>query len=458
MLSELWKRSRFTSYFYQSVHLGRSESVPTLALSLNESRAVLYYNEDFVESLSPDECIGLLVHEMLHVINGHEHRARAGDELYFQNLAQDMVINSYMIDMKDTFFSRRGDYSWDVPSLVLPPGLPVIPDDFYSDTGRSDPSWEDLYRWLRERPKQEHRQFAGTGMDNAGGGAGDPFADSLREQLSNPLDLPEEGPGVQRFDNLEGVQFEDDRGRIIPTGVHVVRNIDDQRQLQTKMKTVVDYACRDSDCRDERAYEEINRMITGAKEADISAWRHLVRSIIDYRSQSQEWTYTYSRFNKRYFGNGIYAPGRVFTEQALITVAVDVSSSMVMKPGEIELAFGVLEELLDKYRISLVCVDEELFIPRRGDEAFVRSSDTHPYYYRPGDWRYLKTGSSGTTFFAPLFNEYMKGHREMLVVITDGYVYDLDRLRRYAPTLWVLSGERTNTFAPPFGRAVSIGG
>ena len=72
-----------------------------------------------------------------------------------------------------------------------------------------------------------------------------------------------------------------------------------------------------------------------------------------------------------------------------------------------------------------------------------------PYEYKKGDWRYLKTGSSGTTYFSSLFNSYMENHTELLIVITDGYIYDIDRLKKYNNTLWLISEHRDEPFQAP---------
>ena len=42
------------------------------------------------------------------------------------------------------------------------------------------------------------------------------------------------------------------------------------------------------------------------------------------------------------------------------------------------------------------------------------------------------------------------------MIITDGYIYDMDRLQRYSPTLWVISADRQDAFSPPFGKSVQI--
>jgi len=283
--------------------------------------------------------------------------------------------------------------------------------------------------------------------------------ETLKESMDNVYGLPDEylkDETYTRLVNQDGLVFQDDDGNELPTGIHLLRNHDYRNQMDAKKKQLITLPDRDLQCREERIYQDLKTIISGTRAVDTSGWQAQIKSIVDYSSQSNEWTYTYGRFNRRYFTQGIYAPGRIFMERQYITVAVDVSASMVMTPGDLEAAFGVLEELSGKYVINLVCLDEDLFVPEKQGDRFVRSSSGRPYIYRRGDWRYIKTGSSGTTFFAPLFNQYMKHHREMLLVITDGYIYDLPELHRYSPTLWLISSGRHEPFAAPFGQSVKM--
>ena len=50
----------------------------------------------------------------------------------------------------------------------------------------------------------------------------------------------------------------------------------------------------------------------------------------------------------------------------------------------------------------------------------------------------------------------MDNHGELLIVITDGYIYDIDRLKRYKNTLWLISESRDEKFTPPFGKSIKI--
>ena len=161
VLSELWVKSRFTSYFYQSVNFEEDETVPTLSLAATKAGFVLRYNDTFPDAFSLGELTGLLAHEMMHVMLNHNHRRMPGKNILLQNLAQDMVINSYLLENKARFFSRAGRDLRDEPEVILPDGLPLVPDRFYTESGgrydptgrynpavRYDPSWEEVYAWL----------------------------------------------------------------------------------------------------------------------------------------------------------------------------------------------------------------------------------------------------------------------------------------------------------------------
>ncbi len=460
VLETLWRRSRFVSYFYQTVQFIEDETIPTLALTERESRLTLYYSGQFLKTIAPDEFSGLLVHEMLHVVLNHDHRAYPEEDLYLQNIAQDMVINSYLVGARKTFFSRK-DISTAPAELLLPPGLPLVPRDFIAVTGITDPSWEDLYRWLKRQPRRSLSEF--LSKEQATPGPQLPGPESMPDSLNRAFNfdpLLDGRPGdmsMITFSDMKAMVFTDDLDAAVPTGVHLFHDRVSLMNIDARKTNVICLADRDRECAEERAYQDIIGIIERIRESDTSSWERQLKSIVDFSAQSNEWTYTYGRFNRRYFAQGIYSPGRVFREQELITVAVDVSGSMVMMPGDIEMAFGVIEQLMGKYRIHLVCLDEDLFVPeRRGDMLGASHTPDRPFVYRHGDWRYIRTGSGGTTFFGPLFNRHMKGHREMLIVITDGFIYDLDRLRRYTPTIWLISESRQEPFTPPFGQAVKM--
>ncbi len=461
ILESLWKKSRFTSYFYQGADLVEEKSIPTLALGIYSSRLTLFYNQNFISSLNADELTGLLIHEMLHIVLNHDHRGFTDGDIYLQNLAQDMVINSYIMENKKTFFSRTNQYQSETTELILPQGLPVIPEKFLTDTSIIDPLWEEIYRWLKLQPEEVVKNYKFKGSDNNDDKTGIPVKspiEQMKEQLDS-LDITYNKAPKEKytgFKNMTGLMFEKDDGEHLPTGIHIMNKKTDLNILDAKMNHFMTVAKKDEVCLNERVFNDITSLINAPQKTDLS-WSEKIKSIVDITAQSNEWEYSYHRFNKRYFSQGIYAPGRSFKDKEAITVIVDVSGSMVMKPGDIESAFGTIEGLLNKFKIYLLCIDETLFIPEKKENLFIRSEkNIRPYEYKKGDWRYLKTGSSGTTYFESLFNKYMVNHTELLIVITDGYIYDLERLKKYNSTLWLISENRDEPFRAPFGNVIKI--
>jgi predicted metal-dependent peptidase len=258
------------------------------------------------------------------------------------------------------------------------------------------------------------------------------------------------------FKKRDSLIFEKPDGEPLSTGVHIMKNINELDPASSRLNHLMLMAERDELCRDERVFTEISSLIKSVTKKKMPLTDSL-RRMIDSTSHSNEYQYTFHRFNRRYFSQGIYSPGRSFKYRNILTVAVDVSGSMVINPGDLQAAFGIIEDLLDRFRVFLLCIDETVFIPEKKGDMFTRSAGAEkPYEYKKGDWRFIKTGSNGTTYFESLFNRHMRGHKEQLIVITDGYIYDLDRLEKYHNTLWLISEERDEPFVPPFGKAVRI--
>lgn len=75
-----------------SVELVASEAIPTLATGGTR----ILYNPAFVESLSHDEVVGVMAHEVLHCANGHPWRRDTREPLRW-NIACDLAINPLVL-------------------------------------------------------------------------------------------------------------------------------------------------------------------------------------------------------------------------------------------------------------------------------------------------------------------------------------------------------------------------
>ena len=469
ILEILWLRSRFTSFFYQSISFKEENSIPTIGLTFSSTGAVFYYNNTFIEKIDTAELIGLMVHEMLHIVFDHNHRKVFNYKTEIKNLSQDMIINSYIKKNKKTFFprkkaffSREEQYNRDELNLILPKSLPVIPDSFFNETTIKDPSWEELYYWLADRKKKKNKldkkeekpeslpipsEVDNSSQDNE---------DSEDEEINFNAEKTENENENNQFSEF-GI-FTDSKKNNLDTGVHFMPDDISDEKIDSMRKNILNFALMDKQSiANDRVYKDISSVIEKIEQAKQNSWENQIKSIIDYTSQSLEWDYSYTRFNRRYLANGIYSQGRKFLENEIITVAIDISSSVISTPNFLSLAFGVLESMLNKYKINLLFIDENIFIPEKNKDQFTKNSDlTKRYFYKKNDWKYIKSGTNGTTFFTPLFNDYIANHKELLIVLTDGEIYDLDKLKRYNSTLWILPITEKHKFHSPFGKKIFI--
>jgi predicted metal-dependent peptidase len=452
VLSELWVKSRFTSYFYQSVHFEEDETIPTLSLVATGAGFVLRYNAALPSDFSVDELTGLLAHEMMHVMLNHNHRVKPGNDVLLQNLAQDMVINSYMLENKASFFSRAGRDLRDEPEVILPDGLPLVPDRFYAESSSYDPSWEEVYEWLIAN--QDAKITDVTNKSQHGLSIDSRFE---APDFTFKQKAAEDEIIADFFNDADGVIFKSTSDRKLPAGVHFFREKTLDDTIDALKKRIISFAERDENSRAERIYQEISSLISRIRPAKIKNFNKVVKRFLNQVLCGDDWDFSARRFNRRYFGEGIYAPGRFYRKQPALTVAVDVSGSMLAKPETIERAFGVIESLLGRYAVHLICIDEAVFVPQKSKNTFIASKEpADTYLYRRGDWRYIKTAGNAATFFGPLFDTFMKDKKQPLIVITDGEVYDMDRLTPYRHTLWAVPPECRGRLNPPFGRVVEI--
>ncbi len=169
---------------------------------------------------------------------------------------------------------------------------------------------------------------------------------------------------------MKKIVLQDDNSHL-PTGVHYFA--EDNANKRSVKNKIIAHAKKDEWCAVERSYMDIVALLEKINMCDSSYFKNHIKSIIDYMSYSNEWYYTHSRFNRRYVARGIYIAGRAYKQSEIITVAIDISASMMAQREDLETAFGIIEDLTDKYKVFLVCVDEEYFIPVKHDDTFIRS-------------------------------------------------------------------------------------
>ena len=85
----------FYAHIFQLFTRKITDTIPTAAVTLKNGRVILLLNPSFFDSLNNDnERIGLIKHEILHVILGHLNRVvRKETDAIIYNIAADLVVN-----------------------------------------------------------------------------------------------------------------------------------------------------------------------------------------------------------------------------------------------------------------------------------------------------------------------------------------------------------------------------
>lgn len=150
--------------YFRAVLLGLAPvEVPGLGTIGVTDHGVLMIDWEFIRLLTPEECAGLLIHEVMHVVLDHVRRSRrAGRDPRMGNQADDLSINPAIQDM----------------GMQLPGGAlkGLFPEAFGFKRGLSSDEYYDLLRTQQaQKPKQGRGQKGRSGQGDGGaGGEGEP--------------------------------------------------------------------------------------------------------------------------------------------------------------------------------------------------------------------------------------------------------------------------------------------
>jgi predicted metal-dependent peptidase len=244
----------------------------------------LYFNPQFVETLSAAEIAGTLAHEVMHPALQH-HTRRGGRNPRLWNMACDYAINPMLLDA----------------------GL-TLPRDVLLDNRFRGMSAERIYNLLEEE-EQNHTSSSDSDSESqddsadSGGGSNsseadmdDPHAPQTPGGIGQVLDAPEPESG-------EGDDTVTERVRDWQIAVEQAENV---AKLAGKLPAGA------------------MRSLEAAKSAGVN-WRELLRRAW---SETIPADYSWTRPNRRHVWNGLYLPGVVCEGVGEICIAVDCSGSI----------------------------------------------------------------------------------------------------------------------------------
>jgi predicted metal-dependent peptidase len=401
----------------------------TLAMNLEaiETRAVptactdgtyLWFNPDYMASLTPSEQLFLVAHETLHPALGHCWRIGHRDPL-LANMAADYVINDILADVKD---------------VKLPAG--VLFDKTISRNAKGElRSFEQVYAVLLEkmekqggRPQAEKGQGGSKpGQQSKGQGDG---SGAAKGALGPAAGTPQDGPqGPTPMPNC-------------PTGDFIAAPNPEAGKRDDTTKSETDWQI---------AFEQAVKVAQAAgclpggmagvaiqaREPKVD-W---VAELKEFMTRNLASDYSFARPNRRFLADGLYLPGVVKEGVGEIVLGVDTSGSTMSYQKLFASEFcGIINEARPE-KIHVVY----------WDASVQATAEFTPDEF---DMEYKPKGFGGTT--PEVMFQWVEAqglNPKALICLTDMEFYCDPKEPGY-PVLWVAPEHCKQT--APFGRVIPI--
>ena len=389
----------------------------------------IYWNDEFVKTLTDKEIQAVLVHEASHVI--WEHPLRIGKRNHaIWNVATDYVINSwiaydlYMELPKDGLLDRkyRGQSAEQV-YRTLTNDDEALQDAIDEMKSKSDDSDSD-----------ESESGEGEGdSDNEGEGEGKGSGKSLTEELENMK--PSSG-GVSMPKDEEGNDLSES----------ALSEIKEKIQRTISRADKLESVCNDG-----------SSIMGGAVQTMNESYVDWVDVMKDLLTSAISNNPTWSRLNKRHSWRGVNLPSKDKEPQGgEIVVAIDTSCSVSQE--ELNIFATETQSLCEECGINKIRVTY-------CDTSIIRNPTT-------GEWwdefdldneelEFNLRGGGGTRFEPPfnLFNDETDDTDDVIAFIyfTDGYCDVRAEVEPSVPVIWALStNQNYMRYEYPFGENVHI--
>lgn len=358
---------------------------------------VMFYNPEFFRSLTTKERLGVIRHELYHVIFGHITNRWPTDKRVHQvfNIATDMAINS-IIGQEN------------LPDLAIIPGKVIKPRKDMSNLDKK------FSEFVLNAPHLQASDF-------------------YFEQIKKLIDEDKENGGDGTITVEGGIDEHDLWGRLPD---HI------RDMVKEKVKGIVEKAARNADQKDQwgnvplEIQEKIRKMIS--KEVD---WKSVLKNFIG-RCRSSERVSTLKRINKKM---PYIFPGVKRKQIANFACFIDQSGSV--SDEDLVQFFGELESLSKEIPITVFHFDTEVDLS--SETVWKKGAKVSP----------KRTRGGGTDFscVANFLNDKKnRGRFTGCCILTDGYA---DKCPAVVGTklLWVISSTGDISAATPGSFVVKMG-
>lgn len=361
--------------------------------------SAIWFNAGWCEHQGVAKIIGVIAHEVLHVVNKH-HLRRGDRQPKLWNVAADLLINRLLVEdgydlPADLLFDRERRFA----------GLPT----------------ETIYARLLEEQRRQSGQpgeNGSTGPDNFRDGA-PPEPENVERADSGGIAPARHWGEVRDLTTPSGAPLAPSQGR--------------------RAESDLDLHIRQAAAAAKRAGKlggTLEEMIAVA--TDHTDWRDRFRSAFDGTLRGEA---SWSRPNRRFIQHGLYLPGWRRTGPGRLAFVLDTSGSISARELSVYTAavLGILEETAPE-EIALIQCDTEI---------------RHVEYLKPGDgFSKIEVHGRGGTRFQPAFDWVAESGfaPSAVVYATDLFCSDVPK-DPGLPVIWLTP---TRGIAMPFGEIVEV--
>jgi len=402
---------KYHPFFGQLAMYLQPKEVKEIKTMAVDPKGNLYYNPDYVNKLTFNELIAILMHEVLHLALQHLIRRGKRNEVIW-NFACDMCVNRII-----------EEYAMNCELNVrpkLPERVVRCPDEF------KDKNAEQIYAELKQRTIEIRIPICSGGKGGHGGKEDEGF-----EGMKPPSKGDLEGELERRF----GERFDEHR-----EGEGISE--EERKKIEEEWKNRVSQAYHATKTQG-KFPAGLEKLIDEALKPSKINWRLLLWR---YISQSIPFDYTWTKPSRTSYALGYYLPS-VKKDTLEIVVALDTSGS-IRDEEYVEFLSEIVSiaKSYENVKITAILCDADVQKIVR-DESSIRELLEE----------IRKRKGYGGTDFRPVFEFIEKEKRDckLLIYFTDGFGTFPDKPPSY-PVIWVITEEGISEEQVPFGLALKM--
>lgn len=400
----LLREQPFFGFLVQYLTITETDRIPTAAIT---EHAQMFYNPDFIDSLTSDEVEAVFAHEVMHPVMKGFLRQNSRDGQRW-NIAQDLVINHILKHKNDFEFPEEIEVSnhdgETVNSTTYVPnenGTYESPDGEWKITDIGDRSFEDVYAQVPDDPD------TGQGMDQH-------ITEEDIQQNNTPIpqemfERGDEQDWEERdWDSLSSQAAQKSMSQGIKPGGF-------EQLIETDQDSEVDY-------------------------------RELIKHVLEDHTPSD---YTFMRRSKAGRSVGVHLPATDNEGNVEVIVSLDTSGSV--SDELLEYFIAEIKSLISSYpQVELHVIQHD---------SKVQKVD-HYHNATESDFNRVEIKGRGGTNHTPVFEHIQEEMTDLdstvLINLTDGFTTVPDDAEGIDDIIWILNNHEVTLERLKHGRITHI--